>query len=349
MPKYFQAVTVGDPHFDKMGNLLKAQHLDLQIAELRKPFEYAVQNGIQEVWVLGDVAHKERLSEEARIALFKLLEEYDGRVIVRIILGNHDVAYDGFHALQFFVELFKSKKFKTVFIYDKKKQVVINGVPVNFLPYPATQALPHDTSTCDKSINVAHLERPGALRDNGMKIKKGDGVKQRDKNVWVIGHLHTPQTVGLTWYSGTLYQTSFGESLPKSFMHIKARVDKDGLLDCKIKRIPVDPAFKLIPLVIEKRKDFKKIEDNPLYLYKLFIKSGVDVDFDIHKRYPNVWNSPVLFDDKKKIVLDAHEVEEIKYDIREGLKPTLKEMGATKPQIKRAQQLVDKILAKIAA
>lgn len=341
----FEAIISGDPHFDKLVNLFPKSHLELQVAELRKAFVYALKNGIPNLIWPGDIAHKDRLSEEARIALFNLLHEFDGKLNIWIILGNHDVAYTGFHSLQFFIELFKKGKFKTVHIMDKPVQKWINGIPLNFLPYPAKKALPHDTDKCDKSINVAHLERPGAVRDNGRKVGPADGTKQKDKNIWLIGHLHTPQKVGRSYFCGTMYQTTFGESLPKSFLHIKAW-NKKGTLKHKVEVVPTDPAFKFFPLVVEKKSDLEKISSNPLYLYKVFLKSGVDLKFDLNKKYPNIINTPTIYDDKKKIVVDMGEIEEIKYNLSDGLPKWMKKKGATKKQVKRALQLVDRILTK---
>jgi hypothetical protein len=341
--RILEVVVGGDFHADKMKGLFPERHLELQVAEQRKSMRYAVKNGIRDYFWPGDIAHLPRLTEEARIALMRLLDEFDGKLNIHIILGNHDVAYEGFHSLQSFVEMYKTGKYKTIFIYDKAQQVMMNGIPVNFLPYPHKKALPHNTKKCDRSINVAHLERPGARRDNGRTIGPKDGTKQKDDNYWFIGHLHTPQSLGNSHFCGTMFQTNFGESLPKGFIHFKAKL-KNGKLTVKVDRIPNDPAFKLIPLIVESRKDLKKIEPNPLYLYKVFLKEGVEIKVDLNKKYPNIINTPTTYTDKKKIVLDVGDAEEIRYNLLDGLPKWMKKKGATKKQIKRAQELV-KILS----
>lgn len=341
--KSWEFVTVGDPHIDKMEGLFPFNHLILQYNELRKPFEYALKMGVPNVVVLGDVAHRDRLSEEGRIMLYELLLEYDGKLNIYVILGNHDVAREGIHSLQFFVKLYETGKFKTVHIISKKEQHVFNGVPVNFLPFPHKKSIP--CKGMDRVLNFAHLERPGALRDNGVKIQKGHGVKQKDKDIWVVGHLHTPQHLASTYFSGTLYQTNFGESLPKSFIHGRIRVKGRTLVET-IKVIPNDPAFKLFNLKIEKKSDLKQIEKNPLYLYKVFVKSGTKIDVDLMARYPNIQNVPVMYDtDADLAKLEVDTVEEIPtYTLYDGLKAEMKKRGASLEMRKRGRQLVGQII-----
>lgn len=340
----FECVTVGDPHFDRLSTMFPTNHLLLQVAELRKPFEYALKHGIKYVVVLGDVAHMPRLSEEARKAFQKLLHEYDGRLTIWIILGNHDVAYEGVHSLESISDLCKQGRYKSVRVFAKPKQKIINGVPVNLLPFPAKKAI--KTEVADRSLNFAHLERPGARRDNGMLIRDDDGVKQTDDNEWVIGHLHTPQKIGRTLYSGTLYQTNFGESLPKGFLHIKAKVLK-GKLTVRAKRVTTDPRFKLINLKVESAKDLKQIDSDPLHLYKLFIKKGIKIPYDIMRRHPNVYKPPTQYttdvDLQEKQEADPQQVN---FKLTDRLGPELAQKGATKWQRKRGIKIVKAILRK---
>lgn len=343
----FEWVSIGDPHLDKLENLFPANHLELQIGEMEKVFKYAIARGVPHVIILGDVAHRDRLTEESRIALYSLLNRYDGKVFIHVILGNHDVAYEGFHSLQFFVKLYEDRKFKTVHIYKDPTQCMLGGVPVNFLPFPAVRAIPCDT--VDRTLNFVHLERPGARRDNGVLIKKGHGVRQKkdDNHIYVSGHLHTPQIIGNTYFSGTLFQTNFGESLPKSFLHGRVRV-KDGKLSAKIIEVPNDPVFKLFNLKIEKKSDLRQIEDNPLYLYKLFIRKGVDIDFDLLSRYRNLYNTPSLYANESELMDQQEDVTmAIENDLTGGLRDELRGKGATKWQRKRAESIVNKIIDKM--
>jgi hypothetical protein len=113
-----------------------------------------------------------------------------------------------------------------VFIHQEDYE--IEGVPVRFLPHPYTK-------TSSKRLNIGHFEVTGAIRDNGYKIKEGI----ENSNLALVGHLHTPHRIGNNYFSGTLYQTNFGESLPKSFHHFKVRDD----LKCKILNIRNEPEY----------------------------------------------------------------------------------------------------------
>lgn len=334
----FEAVTVGDIHLDKLTSILGEDAIPLQIAEVRKVFTYAVKNKVPNVLVLGDVAHKPRLSYEALIALESLLDEFDGKVKIYIILGNHDVEMQGIHSMQPIHERVKAGKYKSVYFFDRPKQRIIDTVPVNFLPFPATEPLDDK-----KAINVAHLERPGAMRDNGSLINKG-GIEQTNDQFFVVGHLHTPHEVGNSWFSGTLFQTNFGESLPKSFMHLKANYNKKkNTLKYRVKRVPNDPAFKFFNLVVKELSDLKIIERNPLYLYKLFIHSDIELPKNLLRKYPNIINH-VGYDTKGELkALMESSQEDIKYDIKEGLPELLKGKGYSKKKIKRALTLLDEV------
>lgn len=335
MTKIVEFVTVGDPHLDKLKNLFPNNHLDLQIAELEKPFIWALKNGVENVVVLGDIGDKERLSEEAQIALLTMLFKYDGKLNVWVILGNHDVKDNGTHSLQLFVKIYKEKKFKTTHIVDKPIQVVMNGMAFNFLPFPCIKALPYKNH---QTVNFAHLERPGAVRDNGLRIKKEHGTKA-DKNIWVVGHLHTPQILDLTWFGGTLYQQNFGESFPKGFLYCKFKENGKSITP-KIKFIKNDPAFKFHNLVVEKLSDLKQISNNQLYKYKIFVKKGVELPDNLHNKYPNIINTPIRVKNKKEVAVLVSD-EQSNFTLTSNLTSYLKKKhGAKKKQIKRAKQLL---------
>jgi len=270
-----EALAIGDLHFDKLDGLYPINHLKLQAAEINKAMRYALQNGIRYVFFLGDIGEHPTLSDAAKEVFFNLLHKYDGKLDIHIILGNHDVAMEDSHSLKLFHRLYETSKFQTVHIHAKPNQRVLGGVPVTFLPFPADNpSILGDSTISSPSINLAHIERPGAKRDNGYTIKKG-GIEEPDtKDIWVIGHLHTPQKVGRSYYPGTLYQLNFGESLPKGFAHIRCKVKEESLA-FRYRWIENEPAFKLLPLVIESKADLNKVSSNPLHLHKLYVRTTI--------------------------------------------------------------------------
>lgn len=280
-----EGVAVGDCHLDKLHRHFGDAAIDLQIAEIEKPLQYAEKMGLKNAFFLGDISDDERLSDEGKIALINLFHRWDNRLNIYVILGNHDFRLNGYHSLQVIEELQKFNIFKTIKFISKPKQVKMKGVTVNFLPFPATRPS-KDMVRKHQVVNVAHLERPGALRDNGTKITKG-GVPSKDKDHWLIGHLHTKQELGLNYFPGTVYQLNFGESLPKGFVHFSYK-QVGTKVKAKYKWIQTNPAFKFFNVDVEKASDLKEISDNPLYKYKLFVSKGVKLPNNFLVDKPNI-------------------------------------------------------------
>lgn len=338
MSKSFEGIAIGDFHLDKLGKYFE-NHLELQINEVTKGFEYALRHGIEHVILLGDIADRDRLSEPAKLALFELLYKYDNKLTIHVILGNHDVRNVNIHSLEFFSKLCTTGLFKTITIYDSPTQVSIGGINVNFLPFPCIQRIDSDVPC----LNFAHLDRPGTKGDNG-RISTG-GTPQEDDDTWIIGHLHTAQQLGKTHFSGTMYQTNFGESQDKYFIKFKVRM-KDGRLKRKVELIETFPEFKLINLVVDKKSVLKTITDNPLHLYKLFVKKGVELPKDLNKTYPNIVNS-VGYEKKAELDTFLSIEETVSINITSGLKEYLTDKGASDWELKRAKQLITELKSQI--
>ncbi|QJT71199.1 Metallophos_2 domain-containing protein [Vibrio phage vB_VcorM_GR11A] len=333
-------VAVGDWHLDKLDKRLGEDAIKLQMAEIRKACDYALDNGIKHVIYLGDTADNPRLSYRAIIAIQEHYAYYDRKGLNQhVILGNHDVEAEDFHALETLESLINLGMFDNLKFYKNPEQVWMSGVPFNFLPFPADKPIDDINA-----VNIAHIERPGALRDNGMKINKG-GTEEDDgrKDVWDVGHLHTPHTVGRTVYAGTLYQTNFGESLPKSFLHCTATYDaKKNRIKRDYQRINNDPAFKFFNLEINELADLKKIEKNPLYLYKLYTNTDIELPKNMLTKHANVIQ--VLgFSSKEELkeLMDTSTAK-ITHDVRDGLEEWLTEnRGFDAKKVKRAKHLLD--------
>lgn len=335
----YKFCALGDLHLDKLDGLF-ANANELLFNEWSKSADYALEQEIKELIILGDVADRSRLSEEARVTLQDFLYKYDSKLNIRIILGNHDVEHEGMHSLEAIANMVKNGAFKSVKVYTKPKQLVLGGVPVNFLPFPHSSPIPYKGM---QTLNIVHLERPGALRDNGTSIDADHGVKDESDHIFVSGHLHTPHEVGNTHFVGTLYQTNFGERLPKSFTVGKV-VAEGKQLRCKLIRVPNDPAFKLTMLKVESVNDLKKITNNPLHLFKVVVKRGVELPYDVGAKHPNVVNSIATYKTEKEAtaILQDSEVQ-IKFDLLDRLTQELKERGLSKEQAKRGKQIVEEI------
>lgn len=279
-----QIAAIGDLHLDKLDKLFGE---DVANAMILTEFDLALQwcydNHIKWVVQLGDIAEHTRLSYTAHKGLMRLCHKWDGKLNLFFIRGNHDWAEEGVHSLELMETLDELGTYETIRFIQGAEQWELDGILCNLLSYPHTKPLPSSR----QPLNFGHFEVAGSLRDNGRKIKEGFTPNPRHR--YVLGHLHTPHDVGKAHFVGTLFQTNFGESLPKSFTVIDC--DYEGrALDVNYRRIKWNPAFELVNAVIEDEADWKKLKPGKKYWYKLFISEDVVVPSDIGIRF-NIVNT----------------------------------------------------------
>lgn len=324
-----EGIGIGDLHFDKLDSLIPNAS-ELIVKSVERVFRYALNNGVKNVLFYGDIGERPRLSYDAQVNLYKLLLKKKYRDLsLHFILGNHDFAENGTHTLQV-IQSIANEIDREVYIYTKPELKSLDGVPFNFLPYPFTE-------TTKKAINVGHFEVKGSIRDNGKKIEEGPSSKHNT----LMGHLHTCHRVNNTYYSGTLYQTNFGEHLPKSFHHFKAHSASELHVD----NIAFEPPWKLLNLTVSSERDLEDLDSSPNVLYKLFLKDGADVDIDyVLTKYPNIVKHNV-FKSKKELEemvqqaweLDAETVTDVvNVDYEAVVYNMLKEEGHSDKEVKRA-------------
>lgn len=339
----FEFVGVGDLHLGKLERVIPGAGNALVEAEFRKACDYAVRKTIKHVVLYGDIGDKARLSYSDHITLIRVMFDPKYKHLkFWLYLGNHDFDEDGRNSFELFQELLKFLRLleqdigKRIKIITKPLDTEIDGVKVRFLPYPNRQ-------TSSKRLNFCHFDAVGGKRDNGKLIKAGEGVDTDD--FCCIGHLHTPHRVRNMFFSGTLYQTNFGESLPKFFHHV--RVDEN--LKRRVKYIRNRPGFTLNNLQIYTRKDLNKISESESDIYKLFVHDGVDIKPDDLKKYPNVIKIN-RFKDEKDLKVQLEEEWKAVDDIgtvfqpREDVKFFLTTKNVQKSLKRRVLQINDSIL-----
>lgn len=267
------------------------------IDEVDKVIVYARRNGVKLVVLYGDVCETPVMSKEAGILLLRhLLKNSDLRYIID--LGNHDTENAEHHSLQLFSEFCKYGLLPHVSIVEKPTTFFRkSGTPLRVLPWPSLD-------TREDCLNVLHEAVSGAVWDHGRPVDTAHKVKH-----WsVAGHIHTAQRVGKVDFSGTLYQTSFGEKARKYFHHVTW---EDSASKPEIRRIRHYPNFKLVNLVIESKSDIDSIEQDPNVLYKVFVKDSVAFDATTFDKFPNVVKKNSF---KTKTELQTLITEEIRLD-----------------------------------
>lgn len=260
----FEAIGIGDLHLtNSAGKGGLAQYVkdpNRVIAKLvQQPLEYAASKGIKDIFLYGDLCEGTRMSYEGQLALLSILR--DKRFYFHIILGNHDkmseVSADG-HSLQ----IIKEFGLRNVRVYEEDTEVMLGDQPVNFMPWPSTAF----KKGC---LNVAHVDVQGAKSDSG-RVFDGESLSKSPCHA-VIGHIHTQQKIRNTHYSGTLYQTNFGED-PKKFFH---HIQWDG--DLEVLNIPVKPLYRLHTVEVSTVDDLANLKASPRDLYKLILLDGCAV------------------------------------------------------------------------
>jgi len=257
------------------------------IREIKKPYEYALSQGIKYVFVPGDISDSHHMDDHTFIQLLTLLLTYDEHITTFYLRGNHDVAHKYKTSLDALEFMAKNNFFKNFKVYSSPKAVGIDGVSVGFIPFPGSEV-----KAKRPPLIFAHVEEPGAIGDNGRPLKtKESQIIRRAGDYMISGHLHQFQVLEArrTLYNGSPYQKTFGESLPKGFVDFKAEYVK-GKLEVDHEFINSHPNFELRNILIRKSSDWEKIVDDPNIRYKVVVdkSAGVVVPKDITLSRPNI-------------------------------------------------------------
>jgi DNA repair exonuclease SbcCD nuclease subunit len=335
-----------DTHLGKLKKLFPEDHLALALTEFRKPFEYAVKNGVKIVIHGGDVFDQPVIDHKYSKALIKLLMDYK-QLKIYLLEGNHDfedAENNSLHLLQLCCEL---GILPHVRIIQEKTLLKLEGIDFNFMPFPFVKFSKKPV------INIAHTEVVGVRRDNNQLIRKGIELTN-SSSLNFVGHIHKEQKVNeYTWFVGSLHQTNFGEQGAKGWYHVEVRFKTQ--LRAKVKFIKNNCAFQLLNLPITVQEDFTRIEKDAMTLYKLHLADGLSVPPKLTMKCPNVV-SVVGFKGGEELALYSKQLPEEMYDgssaiLEEvgsdpvwGLLEFLKKEGLKKIQRKRALELVNSLL-----
>ena len=273
MPRIKQAV-IGDLHLGVLHRLIP-NHLALQIHTLHFIMKRVVDEGIQQVVLLGDNFDSPVVAIEIVKALLAFVNTYPD-VTFRWIVGNHDrVSLDGesyVDLISYITETGGCSNLNMVLEPER------DGV-VCYMPYPHNKALPKT------KIAFGHCDAPNAVRDNGSPIHTD--VEWDKKIIWVIGHNHTKQRPSKRiWYPGTPWQVSFGEKPDKEWAIVEYETDPAKPLAFKYTGIPIPLPYTLLNVTIDKISDLKKLKPAPFY-YKLKIEDGVVLPKDFLATHSN--------------------------------------------------------------
>jgi calcineurin-like phosphoesterase family protein len=299
--------------------------------------DYAKDNGIKYMFILGDIFDNPNPTQAMQRRLLKFLKGLGLKI--HMIFGNHDYSSDGKHSLVM-SEFFAKESSKNLHIYLEPTLIEVEGIPFSMLPWPYSKSL-----TKGPCINCAHITIKGSKGDTGKTMSKGESIRLRDNQFWMIGDLHTRQK----YYPGTLVQKSFGESLPKGFSHLSVQL-KDDKLVVSEDWIVRKPEYELVNLRIDNIGDLDKIEafdKTNIKLYTLKISQDVVLPANVRQKYPNIHN--IKFDGIEKVLDKTGETIDLNgiADPLKGIRRFMKREGLSPEEVKLGYQYINEKLKRM--
>jgi DNA repair exonuclease SbcCD nuclease subunit len=202
-------------------------------------------------------------------------------------------------------------------------------------------------------LNFAHIERAGALMDNGRpsKMRSEHDFKCKPGDFTISGHLHTYQYLkdSRTLFPGATTQVKFDDTPKKGFVHCKVKYK-----ECKLKLvhefINSKPNFVLRRLLIEKDSDWKIVEQDKQGIYEIRLSENIIVPSSIRLTCPNIYS--IL---GYKTLVDINQIHEKassissleKFTPTTGLKNFLKKEGLSKDERLLAKSIVLKEIERL--
>ena len=327
---------IGDLHLD--GRLSKhIPELNLFIiSEVRSAITKAQKKGCSLVIFYGDIGDKPILSYEAHILLTGLFDEFSDMKFI-VLAGNHD----RLDAKRTGLDLLAHWQKPNVRVVKDKPVMMFRDTdhPINLLPWPYYKEVEVDVT------NVIHVEVAGSFMDSGRQFTSGHKIPA--KCFCVAGHLHTMHKVGKNvHYSGTLYQTYFGEKEGK-YWHLVDSAERT------VQNIKHSPQYVLRNIIIEKPSDLEElIPDDQNILCKLFVKAGVALHDGVLDKYLNVikHNTFTTKSELEALVLSDFVIDDhssaVKFDINQALGDWMVAEGINEKLQKAVIQANSEMLAK---
>lgn len=349
MPKQLRAISTSDWHLEGLKRLFPNDHIERQLSEIDKIYEYAFKNGIKHVFVPGDISDTHKMAWPTYFALYAFFKKWDEYLTTWYISGNHDFEEIHKTSIDFLKRLSEDGTFKNLKIITKPEQRKIDGIVVNFLPFPARKSI-KSKKPC---LNFVHEAFNGAVGDNGRVMKIKDEIKLGKDDFTIGGHIHQYQYLKKkrTILNGNPFQKNFGESLPKGFIDFTARYNSKGSLVVEHEFVNNRPNFVLESVLIEKLADFAQLRTDDNIRYRLYVDPTVTVPTDLRVKNPNVMQ--ILDSQGKKKLKELESAEEFglhsmqipDIDPLDGLKDRMTSSGFSKKDHKAAKSFIQQAIS----
>lgn len=344
-----RALFTSDWHLGALHSHFGEQALEMQLKEVEKIYQAAIAQGINHLFVLGDLSDTPTLSEQAMIGLLRILLAYDKHITTYYLAGNHDFAQKGKTALDLLAMLRKEDFLNNFHLYLSPEQSRIEKVHINFLSYPATRSLTEKRAV-KGSLNLAHVELKGALGDNSLPLKTKTSFLAHPLDGTISGHIHLHQFLRKHnfLYCGSPYQKNFGEKLPKGYLIAEIGYVRNKIA-FRYQFHNLKPHFELRELFIKDLKALQGISRNPHHRYKLYVQDDLLLPADLTLTYPNIHKIIGLHKPNSEL-LDLMQLAQKEAQVISpltGLRSFLLQRGFSKKERQKAKILVQNALKTI--
>jgi predicted phosphodiesterase len=278
------AISTSDWHLGGLRKVFPHDHIQRQITEIDKIYRYAIEHDIQHVFVPGDISNDPTLDDPTLIALLSLLLTYDGSINTYYIAGNHDFESKKKTSLDVLRLLIENGAFKTFHLFLSAESRKIDGVPVNFLPFPSD-----NFEQRRAALNFVHVDFDGAVSDSGYKAKVAHEMYVPEHSFTISGHIHKYQYLKKkrVVYNGNPYQVKFDERLPKGFVEFWCKF-KNGQIQMRHQFINNNPEFRLEQVTINSAHEIESLSDSPHVKYSIAVGDGVILPSNISTIKPSI-------------------------------------------------------------
>lgn len=342
-----EGISTSDWHLESLANHFPVDHIERQMETIDRIYQYALEHGISHVFVPGDITDKYRMSDDTKRLLLQHFIKYDGVITTWYCGGNHDWADNTQTSMDLIKQFCEWDFLKTLRVMLRPEQHEIDGIIVNFLSFPTRKSIKHKLPC----LNFCHVEAIGALGDNGRPLRTKKDIAVDPRDFTISGHIHLYQFLEKKrfLYNGAPYQKTYGEGMPKGFIHFRAKYVKNKL---KVEHKFVDskPGFRLQTVIIQDQSDWTQLEVSPAIRYRVIVKDGIQIPADIRTRVPNISkinsaNKNTDLDNISEVDISEQVLSEI--HPKDGLKDYLKSSGIKKSLRIEADIEIDAILSEI--
>lgn len=284
--------------------------------------------------ISGDVFEtSEPLPDEISLLLWAMVRlEMLGCPVV-VIPGQHCWIQGNSYALNLLNPLIQNGLLKNINYFSETSVIERSGLKILAVPFRDDARLGELALEHRPDIVAAHVMVKGCLMESGHPSERGYAVDFSAAGYWAMGDIHKMQSVAENaWYSGSLFQRNFGESLPKGFL----------VYDNDSKAVEFKEVICNKPLVTY-HIDNVKIDELPSNCWiRLQISEPLNIDLpsNVVKTVYQGKDLPV----SENTVIDASTpIEAIKIDLFDGLEDELARQSLNPEEVLKTVELAKEI------